>query len=539
MDIPKEARLVQSSFLGGMNAFGSSAEISDNEYWFLRNARVRTSNLVPILKPLELNIPGGITYQGLEAVDHYLVLFIDGEAYYKDLLVSGNFNRISGFLMDPMVENLYTVLVPVTNRKDVRTAASPSSAVNLTSYITGGAGGLIVQDGRTQPRIIAQDGTTRLLNDYNQWQSPDNREYVPIGTQMVWSGDILFIIAPDGKSIYRSVTGRPLDFVVAINNDGNKIADATGTSHSVDYNQITGLIPLSGNGEISIAVASLNSTRLMIGDTANTFYGEPRFVNPLLFSTGELNPFSYTDILGDTVIIDQSGIRSFNATRQQKVSSNSSIFSIKIASLLEGIVQDITAVGSLNNYEFFAMKSIFGYGVFVYDTELSKFVAFDQYTGVGAIRKFVTTKVNGIYKLYFLTVDNEVYEFEGSNTYETATFYGKELSSGDPRRLMVPRYARVQLEHTPQAGTVRADIVSDNRLNAGYPISVASTEDIGNYPLSLSENQISQPITWQIEKPREALTLGVLLSWDTGSPITNVTLDAQYSSYNIPGTTRS
>lgn len=531
--------LMQTRFDGGLNAFGAASAIADNEYWFLRNARVRTSELTPVKKSAEIALPNGFVFQGLEAVDHYLVVFADGKAYYKDLLVSGNFIEISGFQLDATVEKLYSVLVPQSFRNSIRTSTAPSSTVVLKSSTSGSPGCMIVQDGLNQPRLISSDSSTRVIQTYSEWTIiNDNREYVPVGKQMLWSGNILFIVAPDNKSIYRSVTGRPLDFVVAIDNNGEKLLDATGTSHSVNYNDITALIPVSGNGEVAIAVSSLNNTTLMISDGTTEFYGEPQFSNPSLFNTGAINESSYSEVLSDTVFIDQNGLKSFNAVRQQKVASNSNVFSKRVSSYFVGVTQDITAVGSYQNYELFAVKTIYGYGVLVFDSDLNTFVSFDQYEGVGAIKKFVTTRVNGAYRLFFLTVDNRLFEAYAGEGYETATFYGKELTTDDVSTLITPQYVYAQVEYTPNTGTIHADVLVDKVAIALYGVDIEATPLPSAYPLQDTGDQISEPAVWLAPSSRGGFSVGARLSWNTGSPISNILLTGFTTSYNVPPTTR-
>jgi hypothetical protein len=358
---------------------------------------------------------------------------------------------------------------------------------------------------------------------------------------MIWTGNILFIVSPDNKQIYRSVTGRPLDFVIAIDNNGNKLLDANGTSHSVDYNDITALIPVSGNGDVALAVSSLNNTRMMISDGTYSFYGEPQFNSPFLFTTGAVNENSFSDILSDTVFIDQNGLRSFNAVRQQKMASNSNIFSQRVSSFFTDITQDITAVGSFQNYELFAVKTVYGYGVLVFDSVLNTFVSFDQYSSLGgvAIKKFVTTRVNGAYKLFFLTSDNRVFEAYSSTEFETAKFFGKELSTDNIRSVLTPMTVHAQLEYTPQAGTIRADVLVDKVAISGYPVSISATEIPISYPLQDSGDQISEPVTWKVNYSRPGFTVGVRLEWNTGSPVSNILLLTTSTNYNVPPTNKS
>jgi len=78
----------------------------------------------------------------------------------------------------------------------------------------------------------------------------DRREYVPVGKQMLWHDGILYVVSPNGKQIFRSVTGRPLDFMVNITPSGDKdpleaVGGASSVSHSVDFEPITSINRLS------------------------------------------------------------------------------------------------------------------------------------------------------------------------------------------------------------------------------------------------------------------------------------------------------
>ena len=117
----------------------------------------------------------------------------------------------------------------------------------------------MVQDGINQPWLIQLNElinilTARKLNTYNQWSNvssgANSREYVPIGKQMMYLNSILFIVAPNGRSIYRSVSGRPLDFMVNIDVDGKKvpseiIGGAASVSFAADFDEITCITPVA------------------------------------------------------------------------------------------------------------------------------------------------------------------------------------------------------------------------------------------------------------------------------------------------------
>lgn len=527
---PDSVSLNAQDFTGGLNAGLHATAIGDNQYAFGRNIRVRNGGPEAIKSPKLLT--GALTinrWQGIEAVGQYLLVFCDGLAYTYNLLADSAFLPVDGYIMSSEATEVFTCLVPGSYNNNKTVSSTIESKTKLADSVTASPGCLVVQDGVTQPTLILADGTARRALTYAQWDI-NNREYVPICKQMVWTGDILFGVAPDGNSINRSVTGRPLDFVVAIDKNGNKAYDASGTSHKVDFNQTTALLPASGQGTIQLAVSSINATRLMIA-IANDIYGEPRFGNPLLFSTGALNARSVVDTLGDSVLIDGTGLRSFNATKQLVVESNNDIFSRDVSRFFgdtsdpaNKVVQDVTAAVSFSNYALFAVKTIYGYGVLVYDEHLRKFVSFDQYAGVGAIRQFCVTKAAGIYRLFFMT-DAGVYEAFALSTYETADLYTKEIASGVPEITITPRQLTVQFSHIESSGTITAYVVADHiGKSLGLLNAIAAPNPPVPYPLSTEEDSQVTPFSWQVEGVKNSYAVGVRLQWDFGGQLQAVSL---------------
>src|SRR5436190_2677405 len=312
---------IQKSFSGGINRQVDATRLADNEYSLMINGRNRFDVISPIRSPVLANdLPLG-NYQGVYGAENFTIAFISGKAYYRNVSTSLVWNLISGFQLSADVEFIFAELVPAStiNFKRVPTSDIRNASINLTSIVSGSPTALIVSDGVSQPQLIFADGTTRMTKKYSEWSNSDlsQREYVPIMRQMLYQDGILYGISPDGKFIYHSVTGRPVDYMINIDKDGNKLplesdGGALSVAHAVDFNEITALSRLN-TPDGSFFISTKKSSYIVKPDFNNLIFGEPTFNTQYLFSTGCLNNFSMIDILGDSALIDFAGIRSFNA----------------------------------------------------------------------------------------------------------------------------------------------------------------------------------------------------------------------------------
>ncbi len=406
---------VQSDFSGGMNIFGSEVKIADNEYGLASNIRIRTNDLICAKEPVEdEQAPDGLM-QGLYAFDVYLLLFCRGAAFYKDVTdPNSEWTQINNFAMSTTAPRIYVEAVPASTlnfeRKlqegDRADGSSSETNLDVNPQIrqSSSLSGLVCQDGgTTQPFIIFPDATAAQLKPYEQW-TKTLREYVPKGKQMKYMNGILFIVAPDGKTIYRSVSGRPLDFVVNVKADGDKGGNADTTSYNIGYNAVT-------------CLSSLNSGELFVGTSETchpvefnydrTIFAEPTFFNRRSFSAGVVNQFSFIDILSDYTFIDIDGVRSFNAVQQQQSEGRNAIFSSRISKAFEGIKQaDLTSAAFVfDNYSFFAVNTVYGYRVAVYDNNRLVWVALDDLGLANPIKQFAAAKQSTDPTLYGITED--------------------------------------------------------------------------------------------------------------------------------------
>lgn len=528
---------IQSDFRGGLNQSIDPSQIADNEYYFLQNARVRTGSLRAIKGPVrQTDAPPGL-YQGLRVVGNFLVLFCSGEAWYKDLSIpANNFTKLTPFLMDTTTPVIYSQLVPQSTFNQLRTAASPTDTpVLLNDYRTGIPGALVVQDGINRPRLIFADGSTRLAGSYEDWSYPDAREYVPIGNQMCYADGILYLVSADSKSVYRSVTGRPLDFVIAVDNSGNKVADATGLSFAVDYNPITCIAAVPGNNNSAILVSTHLASYIVTPDFTDTLYGEPTFNQSPLFETGAQNQFSFTTLTGDACLTDAQGLRSFNSTTQISIASNNDIFSKNVYPFFTSVVQDTTATVNFDNYALFAVKTIYGYGVVVHDLIKQNFVSFDQYTGVGAIKQFAVAKVGFNYRLFCITDDNLLFELFASDSIETATVYSKELTTLEASKPCKCLKVRAQFSSISTDGMVSATIIVDRQAFdlGSRTIKGNPTEELAPFPLTAPDGPSSEPLTWNLDTALTGYKMGVKLSWNVEAEINSIGIYALEQDANL------
>jgi hypothetical protein len=399
----------QYGFAGGMNLYKEDYLLAEDEYRLGFNVRCRTGGIQPVYSHvLDENAPAGLK-QGLYGFGQYLLLFVAGLAYYRTNNTSV-WTQIAGFEMDDTVQNIYIQAVPAStfnfNRK--QRTADEQDVIQTSISVGGTVAGLVCQDGINQPWIILPNGTARELSDYSDWDKNTNREYVPVGKQMCYipAKGILLVASSDSKQIYRSVSGRPLDFVVNIDLNGDKAGNAATVSFAGVQSNIT-CLSLLNTGEILIGTSGVCTVLSL--DYDSLIFGEPTYITTGTIGAGVLSQTAFLDILGDYAFVDSNGLRSFNAVQQLRYEGNNSVFSQNIASLLKGITQTSSVCACVfDNYALFGVNTIYGNLVIVYDTLSQKWISLDSID-------YETVK--------FLAVNNEfdaarVFAVSGNNVYE-------------------------------------------------------------------------------------------------------------------------
>ena len=539
-DIKQENRVdsLLQTFSGGMRRNVDAASLEENEYVLGQNVRVRDGYVVPTKSPTDLTntLPEGIK-QGLYGYDSVLVVFSKGKAYGRDFSDPiGQFNLVNGFQMSEDVDRVYAQDVPASwmnFERKLSDGTDINSAINFLSTIAGTPAALVCQDGVNQPRLIFSIGNGRAAKTFQEWNNSnleqlDTREYVPIGKQMMYHPDgILFIVSPDGKELYRSVTGRPLDFVIAIDPNGNKLSplssgkpEASRMAYNLDYQPITAIFNVNSTPRRDVEasgffVSTNKRSWLVFPDYSQTPFNEPLFANQPIFSTGALNQDSVWEALGQNGIITEAGPMTFDGIANTQTEGKNSPFYYPVAKLFQRVIQTITCVGRFDDYTLFAVNTIYGYGILVYDNLAQIFVSFDQYPEiVGVIKQFAEIKVNGVKRLFCITDEGELFELFSGNT-PTWHLYTREAQIGNSEVELILRRVRVTLANVPGSGTltIREFINRKPGQARNKTISPNITSNALPITLPFGDSKVDN-LTYTLERPLKGDKVGVLISGD-------------------------
>lgn len=461
-------QFVQADFRGGMNLFDAEDSIGPDEYVLAFNIRNRTTEITPIRGPVQdTGAPLG-KKQGIYAFDRYIVVFNSGAAYYKDIILNGAWTQVTGFAMNSVVDFIWGEAIPASSMNYERQLISADQVqgtnlqqtINKTSLaINGTPGGLVCQDGFSQPFIILPTGTARQIQTYANW-TKDNREYVPVMCQMKYFDGILFgVDALDKTKILRSVSGRPLDFVVNVTQSGDKGGPASSVNYSVGFSEITCLSSLK-TGELFAATAK--SCHPIELNYNNTIFAEPTMLNRQTFLAGVVNNNSFIDILTDYTFIDFDGLRSYNAIIAEGNEGRNSDFSLKITRALAGIKQSAVTTAAIlfDNYSFYSLSTNYGTVIAVYDNKRARWVCFDQFDNVGPIKQFALANQSENPTLYCIT-ENEVFTLYVGDFVESTVFL-KAISSGDTSMTTKMRECWVVLDQGTVDGVINVTLQEDN-----------------------------------------------------------------------------
>lgn len=437
----------QTSFVDGLDFLSSDIQVSSLGYQWLVNARQRFGYIQANKASINLTryVPPG-KMQGLRSVGNVLILFVNGKAYFQ---VDGDtfWAQIATFQMDANVDKLYSEFVPDSTfnfSRQINASLNIKDPITVRANVSinGTPQGLLVQDGINQPFMITFDAITNLpsarqTQTFDEWEADgSHQEYVPIGTIMLFQTPKLLIVAPNKKSVYHSISGRPLDFMINVDVNGNKLASESlggvdTISFAFDFDEITCLATTAIPD--SFFIASRTTSRVVTYDYTRTVFGEPNYTVAISLSLGAVNEFSFMDILGDYSVIDAEGIKSFDAVQMFKQQGKNSIFSLKLQKLLQrdvnNVIQQQTPCGIVfNDCAIYSIKTVMGNIFVVYDTILGKWVSLDI-NECSKVKQFAVINVNGIdKKLYAITYFNEIFQLYASPDDECAELLTKAFT---------------------------------------------------------------------------------------------------------------
>lgn len=536
--------VTKTNWLGGINQLSDITKLKEDEYWILLNGRVRKNSVEAVNLPLDVtnNLSTVGNIQDVTAAGSLLVAFAGGKAFYKT--TDGTWQLIPSFTMGSTATRVYTALVPGSTVNFTRAVTSSTGTLTLGGAVGASPSALIVMDGVMQPWIIFSDGTARQTDTYGNWTIA-HPEYVPVANYPMFYNGVLYAVMGESvassrkNQIVRSVTGAPLNFLIAVTPTGDKTSlnetegGALAMATNVDYNDVTCLAPMNAN-DGGFFVGTQNSSFLVYPDFNNLIYAEPTFRNQSITSIGPLNPDSVVDVLGDVAFVHDTGIRSFNGITQFRFEGRNAPFSGPINSLLDGITQTSAATGTHDNYAIFAVTTIYGNGILWYDMLLQKFVALDIYPGVGNIIKFASTLDNGTRYTYFMTATG-IYRLFGSSERATVSLYGSEVVPSDTYKNVKMQSLRLAFDGVQYGGTVEALLYGDGQLVNRKTATITplpqnnSTQSSIPYNGGLDEGVVAMTEFNFVDSSPEVERCGVLIRFDTDGRLITASADVGQS----------
>jgi len=516
----------QNSFSGGMNLIENDTAIAPNQYRDAFNVFNRYGKLEPFLDAEEVHSDTVGIKQGIYGFGEFIIVFCAGKAYFKHY-TKQNLTLIPSFAMSETVDRLYAEFVPSSNlnlERTLTTADQVNKGVDIGSTkVSPTPAAMVVNDGINQPRIIYYDipsnsVLSRETKKYSEWNvttTANAREYVPIGLDMLYHDGILFMVSPDRKRLYRSVTGRPLDFVVNVDPAGDKVSTGTdpetdggakSSDYAVGFDQITSLTA-STNDTILIGTNTPQSYSIQI-DRTRTVWGEPTFNRVGRFTGSPINSFSVTDVLGETVFITGEGVIGFNSAQEQQVESNNTIFSLNISSAFKDTTQisSQSCVGVFNDFVFFSMNSIYGPVFGVYDKLKGQWVSFYSSGGIRA-KQFVSLVPNAR-ELFAITWDNKIYKYFSSANFTSARVNTKAYNSENPR--MEQKLDMLNLVFSGAYSSVVEVEPFVDEVSSGIRTKTTNTKSLVNITFDLNS------------RPLNGFKVAYSISWTSGRHLTHL-----------------
>jgi hypothetical protein len=544
--------VLQNSFIDGMDLISPDMQMAENSYRWLMNGRQRYGEIQANNSATKVTGAPAGTKQGIIAVGNVLVLFVNGEAYWN-VDGSSTWTKIANFKMDTSAM-YYAQAIPGSTFNFTRKLATTANIkdplnVSVDLSIIGTPSGILVQDGIHQPWVIFYDYTNktfiaRVTKGYSSW-TQSNPEYVPIGKKMMVVDSILFIEAIDGQSIYRSVSGMPLNFMLNVDFNGDKqTTEAQGgadtTSFAFDFDKVTNITPSSTPS--SFICATARTLRIISLDYNDTIFGEPTFSVAAVIDAGVSNQYSLVEINGDIAFVDYDGVKTFNAVLQLKYKGQNSNFSVPIMKLLKyangkSIKQTEAIAFNFNNYSIFALQSIWGFLYFVYDTISNKWVALDS-TFAGKITRVAITETTTESKLYAINNANELWWlYSNTAKRETAVLvtrpYSSKLDSNYYEDNLKVQHKSEQLKlaikNGVNAGTISATEYVDEQLSSvKLDLPLNSMISGINYPVQVpvvpNNAKLKEHKTFVWRDGLQGRKLGYIIKWDNDATLSEIQL---------------
>lgn len=523
----------QSDFSGGLNAKFDPTKIAPNEYPLGVNVRVRKNTVSAIRGHLPLAAPVG-TKNGIFALGSVVVLFSGGAAYYLDVAsTNNNFSAIGGWTAMDSAAEVFAQLTPATTNSYVRAQTDNVAILKQTfpGTIASFPQALFVQSasGVDRPQRINANFAASPLGDYSDW-TVDQPEYVPIGRQMAVVGNKLFLVSPDGATVFSSVTGRCNDFGVNVDVDGVIAGSADTVAAAATFDSATAL-QSADNG--TVILCTLHGTFQFPLDYDNTVFGEPGLRATPLFPVGCVNQRSFARLLGDTAFISQNGIQSFNVVSQSLTESNNDPVGSKIRDIMRN-PQSETAAENYDNYALFSVNTRYGRGTAVFDTTIGEFVSIDL--SFAHVTQFAVVKVSGKERIFFIDADDNVYEAFAAPNVATAQIYIGELTSQTPNTLVRVDSCNLIFTDINQSGRVRISVIVDGeeRYTATQELAASEMLTVNDTDVPYENRINTRPVSFRFPGVLVGWKVGILIQWTADAALSNASVEGDYQTMQNP-----
>lgn len=557
------------NFRGGLRAdLRDMTKSVSGSYPLAFNVRTRNNTMVPVPGPVRVTSNAWSNVQGHKGMGKFHVVIADGYAWVKDSTTGAPYTRLSGYRLAANASKVYMEVVPMSTLTFARQLvdankrgsvqlidALPQLANGFYSDQGGGLPCMVVQDGSSQPMLIHPDAskgtfTCRKAKSYSEW-TKDDPEYVPVGYAMLAVNNVLYIVGKssrpheDGRILFRSVTGRPLDFMVNIKQDGTaEPLEVDGGAHTVahafDYDRITALSLIPN--EKSTFLACTDKQSFIIRPSRDiTIFGEPTFPEDTYVGpVGAANENSVVSINGNMAVVSRAGIRLFNAVMQSQRESKNIPFSAHIQELLT--TQSAPATIAYDDYILFAVNTVFGPAIVVYDTVPTdsapngRYVSIDINPGWNSRQPFgastassdpviqfaITQDVLSNY-VYALTSSGEVYQLFAGTTYNAGVYLG-DFYVGAMDKSVQPSTLMLTALYVPDNTTFSVTHVVDGRQSNTYskPMLAGALE---KPPMSAADLPLYRYLGFNIHNKGRGTVSAFYISWTTSAELSAIDVD--------------
>jgi hypothetical protein len=269
---------------------------------------------------------------------------------------------------------------------------------------------------------------------------------------------------------------------------------------------------------------------------APTLFGEYTFIRKFLFEATCLNDRCIIDSLGDTRFIDLTGVRSFNAILQLQNEGRNSPFTSIIQAMLKGIVQDVAAAVLYDNYEYYALNTVIGPVIAVYDTLNTCWSSFDTtQTGGSKVKAFTKIEL-ATRALFAITEDNKLYQLYAADTFATATCLTLSVSANllnanqnvkmnNAKSEIKVSDFRCILNRITQDSTVSLTLLVDNRASATGTVlkSITYVPPVTPYVSDVILLDVNTQLTnlyWMLANTEQGWKTAFIIQWTGGGSIT-------------------